>query len=357
MPEEIDAAAYVPSTYMQSWGTAVFRRLGVPEDDAALITETLVCSSLQGVDSHGVMRIPVYALRLQRKGLNPRPNISVVRETAATAVLDGDNGPGQVVAKHGMDLALDKAARCGTAYVVTRHTNHFGAAAYWAERALARGMIGWATTNAPPVMAHWGGRQRTLGNNPIAIAVPGKDEPPLVLDMALSMVAGGKLRYASKRGVSIPDDWAIDAEGNRTTDPNAGNEGALIPAGRHKGSGLAVMLETLTGLLAGTGWAQNVVLVWADPHRPGNVTHAFGAYDIAAFTDPEDFRRSVDEMQRSLLGADRMQGIDRIYMPGGPERETRAARLQTGVPLPAQIVEEMRELGRSIDVPFAPPGL
>jgi len=191
---------------MQSRGTAVFRQLGVTEDDAALITGTLVCSSLQGVDSHGVMRIPVYALRLGRKGLNPRPQIRIVRETPGTALIDGDNGPGQVVARKGMDAALEKAAICGTAYVVTRHTNHFGAAAYWAERALARGMIGWATTNAPPVMAHWGGRQRTLGNNPIAIAVPGKREPPLVLDMALSMVAGGKLRCASKRGVAIPDD-------------------------------------------------------------------------------------------------------------------------------------------------------
>lgn len=350
--EEVEAAAYAPADYMRRWGTDVFAKLGMPRQDADLVAETLTLSSLRGVDSHGLMRIPIYAERLRRGGTLPKPTIKLIRETAGTALIDGGGGMGQVVAKHAMEVALRKAAETGTSYVVACHSNHFGAAAYWAQMALQHDMIGWATTNTPPIVTPWGSREPIIGNNPIAIAAPALDEPPLVLDMALSTVAGGKIRYAAKKGVSIPDDWALGQDGRPTTDPNQVAGGALLPMGRHKGSGLAVMVEVLTGLLAGTGWSEDVQIVWEQTHRPGNVTSAFGAINIAAFIEPAAFKLAVDGMSRKIQAAMPVPGIERIYVPGGPEEAAHRQRLQTGIPLPAQVIREMTQLGEAIGVAF-----
>lgn len=352
MVEEVEAAAYVPIETMRRWGTSIFAELGLPQEDAAFVTETLVRASLRGVDSHGVMRIPIYAERLMRGGMNPRPKMRVITESAATAIVDGDAGMGQVVAKYAMELAIRKAAESGTSFVLARNTNHFGAAAYWAEMALAQDMIGWATTNTPPIVAPWGSRKAVIGNNPLAIATPTQEEPPLLLDMALSTVAGGKLRYAAKKGLAIPDDWALGPDGMPTTDPNRGSGGVLLPMGKHKGSGLSVMIETFTGLLAGTGWAEDVQIVWEKTDIPGNVASAFGAINIAAFIPPELFKRSVDAMARTIGAAEPAPGVERVYVPGGPEAEQHDKRLQTGIPLPSQVIKEMRDLGRRIEVPF-----
>lgn len=337
---------------MQQWGQQVFTELGMPADDAELVTETLLLASLRGVDSHGLMRIPIYCERLMAGGVNPTPNITIVQETAGTAIVDGDHGMGQVVAKVAMQAAIDKAREVGTSFVVARRTNHFGAAGYWAEMALRNDMIGWATTNTPPIVAPWGSKQPVIGNNPIAISAPAANEQALQLDMALSMVAGGKLRYAARKGVEIPNDWALDPEGHATTDPVSGLAGVLLPTGRHKGSGLSIMVETLTGLLAGTGWSDNVQIVWEKTDTPGNVASSFGAIDIASFIEPDTFKRSVDGMVTKILDSDLAPGTPKMYVPGGPETETQERRLEYGVPLPAQVIKEMRDLGVKINVNF-----
>lgn len=352
MSDDADAVTRVPADPLRHWTTAVFVRLGLPDGDAALVAETLVWASLRGVDSHGVMRVPVYAARLRHGGINPRPRIRVARETAATALIDGDNGMGQVVSQFAMDLALRKAREAGTAYALARDSNHFGAAGYWSELALNHDMIGWATTNTAPIVAPWGSKQARIGNNPLAIAAPAGEEAPLLLDMALSMVAGGKLRYAARKGSAIPDDWALDPEGRPTTDPNAGLAGVLLPTGKHKGSGLAILIETLTGLLAGAAWGDSVQYIWQEPEKRGNVTSAFGALDIAAFGDPAAFKRQVDELARHIATSEPAPGFDRVQLPGGPELATRAERLRAGIPLPGGVLAELRQLGRELDLPF-----
>jgi LDH2 family malate/lactate/ureidoglycolate dehydrogenase len=337
---------------MREWTTSIFRRLDLPDDDARLVAETLVISSLRGVDSHGLMRVPVYVARLRHGAVNPRPDIRVVQESAATAIVDGDHGMGQVVARFAMRRAIEQARQAGTAFVLVRNTNHFGAAAFWAELALAEEMIGWTFTNTPQVVAPWGSREAVIGNNPIAIAAPAAEESPLILDMALSMVAAGKLRYAARRGEPIPDDWALGPDGMPTTDPNQGLAGTLLPAGRHKGSGLSIMFEAMTGLLAGTGWSEGVQLVWENPAAPGNVATAFGAINIASFIEPGLFRRAVDGMVRAIRASAPIPGVERIYLPGEPEMEIQAERLRAGIPLPPQLVQELRQVGDEVGEPL-----
>lgn len=353
--ENDDAATMASADSMREWATAVFAALGLPPEDAWLVADTLVTSSLRGVDSHGLMRIPVYAARLRQGSVKANPSIRVAQETASTAIIDGDDGMGQVVSREAMKLAIRKARESGSSFVLTRRSNHFGAAAYWAEMALSENMIGWATTNTPQVVAPWGSREPMIGNNPIAIAAPAMDEQPLILDMALSMVAAGKLRYAARKGIAIPDDWALSPDGRPTTDPNEGLAGVLLPTGRHKGSGLSIMIEVLTGLLAGTGWSESVQLVWENPEAPGNVASAFGAIDIASFIAPDVFRRAVDGMVQRIRSSAPVPGIERIYLPGEPEFETQAERLRTGIPLPAQLLKELRQLGEEIGEPLPQP--
>lgn len=339
---------------LRQWASDVFIRMDLAPADAAVVVDNLLWASLRGVDSHGVMRVPVYVSRLRAGGINARPRVRLVQERAAIAVLDGDNGMGQVVAREAMAVALRKAAEAGSSYVLVRHTNHFGAAGYWAEHALKRDMIGWATTNTPPIVAPWGSKAARIGNNPLAIAAPAGEEGPLVLDMALSMVAAGKLRYAARAGKAIPDDWALDPDGNPTTDPRAGLAGVLMPMGKHKGSGLAIAIEALTGLLAGTGWSEDVQYIWEHFDRPGNVASAFGAIDISAFIEPSAFRAGADSLARGIASAPPAPGFDRVELPGGPERTTLAERSRTGIPLPAGVIAELTQLGDELGLPFDP---
>lgn len=343
---------YVRPEAIRAWGHQIFLRLGLPPDDAAIVVDNLLWASLRGVDSHGVMRIPVYASRLRAGGINARPHVRLLRERAGTALLDGDHGMGQVVAREAMEVALRKAAEAGTSYIVVRHTNHFGAAGYWAERALARNMIGWATTNTPSIVAPWGSKVARVGNNPLAIAAPAGEEPPLLLDMALSMVAAGKLRYAARAGKPIPDDWALDVNGNPTTDPQAGLAGVLVAMGKHKGSGLAIMIEALTGLLAGTGWSQDVQYIWEEPAKPGNVASAFGAIDLSAFVDVDGFRAGADSLARGIATAPPAPGFDRVELPGGLERAMLVVRQRDGIPLPTGVIAELARLGDELELKF-----
>lgn len=350
--EPIEAAAFAAPAYMEDWASRVFARLGVPEANAREVARSLLNTSLRGVDSHGLMRVPIYAERLRRGGINPRPDVRVLRETSGTALLDGDNGMGQVVASRAMEIAIAKASACGSSFVLARRTNHFGAAAEWAAAPAGHGMIGWATTNTPPIVAPWGSREAVVGNNPIAVAVPTGEDQPMILDMALSTVAGGKLRYAAKNGVETPPDWALAPDGSRTTDPNLGLLGALLPTGGYKGSGLAIMTEVLTGLLAGSGASEDVQLVWERTDTPGNVASAFGAIDIGAFIDLEPFQRSVRERSDRIRSAPPVPGGEPVQVPGDPELQATRIRTAQGVPLPAAIIAEMSKLGEDVGVPF-----
>jgi LDH2 family malate/lactate/ureidoglycolate dehydrogenase len=236
----------------------VFLSCGMVQEDAAIVADSLVQANLRGVDSHGVARVGIYAKRLKMGLVNPRPNVGIVRESAGTLLVDGDNGMGQVVGVRAIDLGLDKAGKSGGISVGVRRSNHYGAGAYYVQRAVARDAIAFAYSNAPPTMAPWGGVDPYVGTNPYAYGVPAGEHRPIVLDMATSIVARGKIILAAERGEPIPEGWAIDAEGNPTTDAQEALAGSVLPFGGPKGYALSLMIDIMAGALTGAGFGPGI---------------------------------------------------------------------------------------------------
>jgi LDH2 family malate/lactate/ureidoglycolate dehydrogenase len=250
-----------PVEALREFSTRMFIHFGVPKIDAAQAADVLASADLRGIDSHGVARLHSYFDMLALRRINPLPEIKVLRSTPSTATIDGDNGLGLVVGPHANRFAMDMAERFGSGWVSVQNTNHYGIAGYYVLKALDRNLIGWAMTNSTKLVAPLWGAERMLGTNPIAIGFPGKEEPPIVIDMATSAAAYGKIEIACRRGEPIPEGWAVDGEGRDTTDPhNMVEGGALLPLGSdrdrggHKGYGLAIMVDVLCGVLSGANW-------------------------------------------------------------------------------------------------------
>jgi LDH2 family malate/lactate/ureidoglycolate dehydrogenase len=332
---------------------AIFEGAGLQTEHARHYAHSLVLTDLRGHNSHGVIRVPFYVERLQKGGDNLRPQPRVERETVATAVLDGDRGPGHIVARHAMELAIAKAKDTGIGFVSARNSGHFGAAQLWAMQALAHDMIGLAWTNGPPVMTPWGGAKAAISNNPLAIAAPAATRPPLVLDTAFSTVAGGKVRLAAKKGERIPDNWIVDSAGRPSTDPNdLPNGGALLPVG-HKGYAMAVMAEALAGVLPG-GTILGEMRIWFDiPAEPTRYNHVFQAIRIDAFGDVERYKARVDEVIARLKATPPAPGFTEVLVPGELEHRSTETQLRDGVLLPGGVVEDLRRLGRDFALPAA----
>lgn len=353
-----------PAESLSAFCRAVFERHGVPAEDAVLAASVLAAADLRGVDSHGVARLRTYHDMLTLGRINPRPRLSIVRESPSTATVDGDNGLGLVVGPRANDIAMDKAEAVGTGWVSVRNTNHYGIAAYYPLRALERGMIGWSMTNSTKLVAPLGGAERMLGTNPIAIAFPGLEEPPVVVDLATSAVAYGKVEIAQRAGKSIPRGWAIDANGEHTESPAgmiAG--GALLPlgsfaeSGGHKGYCLATMVDMLCCVLSGANWgpfAPPFALRQEMPARSvgKGIGHFFGAMRIDGFIDPEEFGRQVDDWVRTFRATRPQPGTSGVLIPGDPEREAEAERSRLGIPLVPAVIEDLRCVSRESGVAF-----
>ena len=332
---------------LQAFTGAVLSAAGLPPDDAALVADALVTADLRGIGSHGVMRLLPYVRRLEQGGTKARPDVRIVRERGATAVVDGDHGMGQVVGTFAMRAALELARRHGLGMVVATKSEHFGTAAFYAEQASRAGMIGVACTNVPPVMAAWGGRGGAIGNNPIAIAVPTREPPAIVLDMAMSRVAGGRVRLAEKRGEAIPEGWIVDADGAPTTDPGAFTGGALLPDG-HKAYGLAVMVEVLSAALSGAGMLSGVVSYLHEPGRPTNTGHAFIAIDVEHFSASEAFLDRVEAMRHELRSTPPAAGSDGVRLPG--EIEASRAANSSNVAVSDAVIADLTRLGEAYGI-------
>jgi LDH2 family malate/lactate/ureidoglycolate dehydrogenase len=338
---------------LQEFTKAVFVAAGVPSEDAALEAEVLVWANLRGVDSHGVLRIPSYLEMLDRGDINPRPAIRVEKETAATVLLDGDRAFGPVVTTVAMRRAIDKARGAGIGWVVIRNTTHQGAMAYYALMAVDAGMAGLAIVCSPPNMAPHGARAAGVHNSPIAIAVPAGRHRRMCLDMATSVAAGGKLSLARDKGVALPPGWALDESGQPTTDAQRAK--ILVPFGGPKGSGLAMMFETLTSLMVG-----NPLLGPALSREPGAGRHrqnsVVAAIDVSAFTDLAQYRAEVDRLIDGLKALPKAEGVQEVLVPGEPEDRTAEERGHLGIPLPAGTVENLRRAAARLRVPL-PAGL
>jgi L-2-hydroxycarboxylate dehydrogenase (NAD+) len=349
---------------LREFCSRVFLHFAVPKNEAMQAAEVLACADLRGIDSHGVARLHTYFDMLSEGRINPKPQIKVVRSTLSTATVDGDNGLGLVVGPEANRIAMDMAEKAGSGWVSVRNTNHFGIAGYYVLKALERDLIGWAMTNSTSLVAPLWGAERMLGTNPISIAFPGKEEPPIVIDMATSAAAYGKIEIACRRGEPIPEGWTIDSEGRATTNPDdmvAG--GALLPLGSdrerggHKGYALAIMVDVLCGALSGANWGPFTppfALRQEIPKRSvgKGIGHFFGAMRIDGFMDVDSFKRQIDDYIRVFRATKPAPGTNGPLIPGDPERELEQLRREQGVPLILPVVEELRDISQKTGIPF-----
>lgn len=328
----------------------VLRGVNVSEQDAEIVSDILLQADLRGVDTHGAIRLPIYIKRIQLGLVNPRPNLETIQETEATAVIDGDFGLGQLSSFRAMELAIKKAAATGIAAVGVRKSHHFGAAAYYAQMALNQDMIGISCTNSPPVMPAPGGAQEVVGNNPIAFAVPAGKEMPLVLDMACSLVAQGKVMLAMKKGEKIPEGWATDSQGIPTTDPVKGLKGFLLPFGGHKGYGLAMIIEALAGALTGAAVGKHVTSIYNDLQNKQNSGHFFIAIKVEKFIDPEFFKGIIDNFIQETKSTPLAPGVKEVFMPGEIEFLTAGKRKAEGIPMTAAVINDLVKMAEDAGV-------
>jgi len=352
-----------PAEALREFSERLLARAGLPPEDAALAADVLLAADLRGIDSHGVARLRGYHEVLASGRVNPTPEVRVVRETLTTATVDGDNGLGLVVGPRANELAMDKALEAGSGWVAVRNTNHFGIAGYYVLQALERDLIGWAMTNSSALVAPLFGIGRMLGTNPLAIAFPGRDEPPIVIDFATSAVAFGKIEIARRRGVPIPEGWAIDVDGGAATDPQAVYDGgALLPIGStrelggHKGYAMGMMVDVLSAVLSGANWGPFAPPFAIEQEPPGRVGagigHFFGALRIDGFIDPDEFKGQIDHLIRTFRATPAAPGTEGPLIPGDPERAAEAARLRDGIPLLPAVAADLEALASETGVPL-----
>ncbi len=328
---------------LQRGVATIFVGCGLDEVSAEVVAESLVQADLRGVSSHGVVRVPTYVGGLRHGSINPRPSLAVVVDEGPRAVVDGDNGMGQVGANRAMQLAVERALEHGIGAVGIRRSMHCGAMAHWALQASRVDCIGIATTNAGLNMAPTGGRDRIVGNNPIAIAVPTNRAWSMVLDMATSVVAGGKLDVAAIRGQKIPYGWATDLDGAPTDDPATARKGLLLPVGGPKGYGLALMLDVLAGVLTGARFGGGL--------GPPGSGQFFIALRVDGFMGVQEFKARMDEVIDQIHRSALAPGSNRIFVPGEIEDATERERRATGLPLEGAIVRNLNDLLRELGQP------
>ena len=301
---------------------AVLIGVGVPKADAEQTVDVLMEAELCGVESHGLMRLDAYVERLAKKIITPAPDIQItIRD--AVAHVDGGNGLGQVVMCRATDLCTELAKKFGVGIAAINHSNHFGIASYYARNAAKQGCIGFVSSMAGPTMAPFGGMDLLLGTNPFAVAFPGR-EMNFCADMATSAVAKGKIRIYAQKGEAIPLGWALDSEGNDTTDPQAAIRGILLPMAGHKGYALAMVVDMLCGLLSNAALSGESSSVFQND-RPANTGHFAAAIDIEHFLSLDEFTQRAQEWFHTLRNSRKRPGVSRIFIPGEPETERYAA--------------------------------
>ncbi len=360
----LDETIIFPIERLKEFSRRVFAHFGVPNDQAQLAAEVLARADLRGIDSHGVARLHTYFDMLTLGRINPNPQIKLIRESPSTATVDGDNGLGLVVGPKANQIAMEKAQDVGSGWVSVSNTNHFGIAGYYVLEALQRDLIGWAMTNSTKLVAPLLGGERMLGTNPIAIAFPGKTEPPIVIDMATSACAYGKIEMAKRRGESVPKGWMMDQDGRDSDQPQEMIDGgALSPLGSfretggHKGFCLAAMVDILCCVLSGANWGP-----WAPPFAlqqemptravGKGIGHFFGAMKIDAFIDPDEFKSQIDDWIQTFRKTKPQPNTPGVVIPGDPERQAEKIREVEGIPLILPVVDELRDISSKTNIPL-----
>lgn len=347
---------HVSQATLRELCTGIQIGFGVPKEDASVVSDCLVDANLMGLDTHGVIRLKFYMDRIEAGGNNPTPAMRTLRDGPATAVLDADNALGPVGGKAAMDLAAAKAGTVGIGAVAIRNCNHYGPAGWYARMAAAQDMIGMSFSNVLASMAPTGGAQRQVGNNPYAFAFPAGDRPPVVVDGATSKSSWGKLMLCAQKNVPLPEGCYLDAQGNPTTKPaDVMDGGSLLPFAAHKGYGLAVAAELLTGMLSGGALDHDIPHPYKKLDEPGANSFFMLAIKVEAFEDPDTFKARMDAYIDRIHATPPAEGVERIYLPGEMEAEAEEQRRSDGIPLTAVMAQELKDLaaraGAQCDLP------
>jgi len=366
-PEEV---VIVDADRMEQFMVDVFTKMGLTESSAREASEVLVAADIYGVESHGAPRFPNYINRLRSEAVKSNPQIRIVRELPSIATIDGDNGLGMVVGRQAMNMAIEKARITGAGFVSVRNSNHYGIAGFYARMALEHDMIGFSMTNTgsggstPPTLGTTG----MFGTNPIAVAAPTKTEPAFVMDFATSVVAAGKLQIASRREHDVPLGWIVDKDSNPTTKPDERTGGGyILPVGGfretagHKGYGLMLLVDILSGVLSGAGVGANAAKLSAEGAQSerdrtlggaANTGHFFGALRIDGFRSPDEFKEEMDEMFRVIRSSEKLDGVDRIIIHGEDQWEAEKYRRANGLPLDIPTYESLLAVSEETGIPL-----
>jgi L-2-hydroxycarboxylate dehydrogenase (NAD+) len=341
----------VPAARLEAFIGRAFVAAGLPAADADMLAQLMVEADLRGSDTHGVIRLPLYVRRIRAGGVNARPNIRTVSDRPSAALLDGDNAMGHLVMRRAAELAIEKAKATGIGWVGARMSNHAGPAALYVTMPLKHDMIGLyfavgSNNHLPP----WGGSESLLGTNPMAVAVPAQDEPPIVLDMAPTVAAYGKVRLKAQRGEAMPVGWMIDKEGKPLTDPKRADEGHLLPIGDYKGYGLSLIIGLLAGALNRAAIGRQVIDFVKETGKATNTGQAIVAVAIDTFMPAGEFKRGVDQLIRDIRNSQRLPGVERIWLPGEQSHAKLLDRRAHGVPMPKALRENLDAMARDLGI-------
>ncbi len=333
--------------------TTIFEASNMSPEHAAFFAQSLVDINLWGIDSHGVLRLPIYVKRLKSGACNPKPNIKTIKSAITLEVLDGDNGPGQIVGQAAMKRSIELAKTYNMGMVGAIRSNHFGAAGTFARMAAAEGMLGIAMTNVVQNVVAPGGSKPIIGNNPFAVAVPTYGDFPFVLDISLSAVSGGKILLASKKGEKIPLDWGTDTSGRPTDDPEVAFKGFLLPVGGYKGLGIAYAVEIMTGLLNGGVFLDAMKGMYKYPDDPSLTSHMMMAINISAIMEPDEMKKRMEDFTQKIHTSPMWDEKQKMLLPGEIEYQTMHQRKQNGIPLPINLYDELLALAKEMDIKTA----
>ena len=354
-----DERARVNPQKLTDFSAKALQKLGIPEEDAMITAKMLVACDLRGVESHGVAHLNMfYARRIKRGFINLTPKPKIVNQGISVATMDGDNGLGFVVGYHAMNEAIQRAEKTGAGFVAARNSTHFGAAAYYAMMPLEHDMIGIAMTNTVPGVVAPGSSKPAVGTNPLAVAIPAGQKSPLVLDMATSVIAAGKLEIARRAGQSIPEGWLVDGDGKPVTDitKRVWGEGGLLPLGgapshgAYKGFGLGLIVDILSGVLSGSTIGLRHE---GPPEARGNYgDHFFGALRIASFLPVEQFGKTMDDAMDALEALPTIPGVNKVSIPGSYEDGIVKDRKTNGIPLDPLVIEDLKALAADVNIEY-----
>lgn len=344
----------VPVKNLSDYCKSTLTKMGISDRKADIVTECLIEANLRGVDSHGVRFLSIYVNAIRKGLINIYSEPKVERETPTTVLIDGQAGIGQVCGVYAVKKCIEKAKQHGMGTAGVRNSNHFGMAAYYAMLPVKEEMIGIALSNAPHRMVPWGAKVAYLGTNPFAVAVPTGGNIPFVVDMAVSKVALGKIDRAKDKGENIPEDWALDAEGNPTTDPKKALQGALLPMAEAKGYALSLLIDMFCGILTGAAFGRHHPnrLLNPDSSGPQDIGHLFAAIKIENFIPVKEFKERMRQAVEEIKSLPVAEGFSQIYIPGEIESNKRRERMEKGIPLNDKVISNLRALGKNLGLEF-----